>query len=37
MTQKTIAILRPGDMGGGVGAALARHGDDVIACVAGRS
>ena len=37
MTQKTIAILSPGDMGGGVGAALARHGHDVIACVAGRS
>ncbi|MDE0389673.1 MAG: DUF1932 domain-containing protein [Rhodospirillales bacterium] len=37
MTQKTIAILSPGDMGGGVGAVLARHGHDVIACVAGRS
>ena len=37
MTQKTIAILSPGDMGGGVGAALTRHGDDVIACVVGRS
>ncbi len=37
MGQKTIAILSPGDMGGGVGAALAEHGHDVIACVAGRS
>ena len=37
MTRQTIAILSPGDMGGGVGAALARHGHDVITCVAGRS
>ncbi|MDD9993627.1 MAG: DUF1932 domain-containing protein [Rhodospirillales bacterium] len=37
MAQRTIAILSPGDMGGGVGAALARHGHDVITCVAGRS
>ena len=37
MAQQTIAILSPGDMGGGVGAALARHGHDVISCVAGRS
>lgn len=37
MTQQTIAILSPGDMGGGVGAALVGHGDDVITCVAGRS
>ena len=37
MSQQTIAILSPGDMGGGVGAALARHGHDVITCAAGRS
>ena len=37
MAQQTIAILSPGDMGGGVGAALAGHGHDVITCVAGRS
>ena len=37
MGQQRIAILSPGDMGGGVGAALAEHGHDVIACVAGRS
>ena len=37
MGQQTIAILSPGDMGGGVGAALAGHGHDVLACVAGRS
>ena len=37
MGQQKIAILSPGDMGGGVGAALAEHGHDVIACVAGRS
>ena len=37
MGQQTIAILSPGDMGGGVGAALAARGDDVLACVAGRS
>ena len=37
MAQQTIAILSPGDMGGGVGAALVRHGQDVITCVTGRS
>ena len=37
MGQQRIAILSPGDMGGGVGAALAEHGHEVIACVAGRS
>lgn len=37
MAQDTIAILSPGDMGGGVGAALIEHGHDVITCVAGRS
>ena len=35
MTQ-IVAILSPGEMGGGVGAALARHGHDPIACLAGR-
>jgi len=37
MGQQIIAILSPGDMGGGVGAALAEHGHEVISCVAGRS
>ena len=37
MGQQKIAILSPGDMGGGVGAALTEHGHDVITCVAGRS
>ena len=37
MGLQRIAILSPGDMGGGVGAALAEHGHDVITCVAGRS
>ena len=37
MAEQTIAVLSPGDMGGGVGAALAGHGHDVITCVAGRS
>ena len=37
MEHRTIAILSPGDMGAGVGAALASHGHDVITCVAGRS
>ena len=36
MTLDTVAILSPGEMGGGVGAALRRHGHDVIACLAGR-
>ena len=33
----TIAILSPGDMGHGVGKALAEHGYDVISCLSGRS
>ena len=37
MGLEKIAILSPGDMGAGVGAALADHGHDVLACVAGRS
>ena len=37
MGQQTIAILSPGDMGAGVGAALAGHGHDLITCVTGRS
>ena len=37
MGQRKIGILSPGDMGGGVGAALTEHGHEVIACVAGRS
>ncbi len=37
MAQETIAILSPGDMGGGVGAALIAHGHSVITCVSGRS
>jgi len=37
MAQETIAILSPGDMGGGVGAALVRHRHEVITCLAGRS
>ena len=37
MGHQKIGILSPGDMGGGVGAALTEHGHDVITCVAGRS
>ena len=37
MTLRTIAILSPGDMGHGVGKALAERGYDVITCLAGRS
>ena len=37
MGLETIAILSPGDMGHGVGKALAEHGYDVITCLAGRS
>ena len=37
MGLEKIAILSPGDMGAGVGAALAGHGHDVLACVTGRS
>ena len=36
MTQETIAILMPGDMGHAVGRALKEHGYDVITCLAGR-
>ncbi len=36
MQVQTIAILSPGDMGGGLGAALARRGFDVVTCLAGR-
>lgn len=36
MSLDTVAILSPGEMGGGVGAALARHGHDVLTCLAGR-
>lgn len=32
-----IAILMPGDMGHGVGRALAQHGHEVVTCLAGRS
>ena len=37
MTLQTVAILSPGEMGGGVGGALSRHGHTAIACLAGRS
>ena len=37
MGLETIAILSPGDMGHGVGKALAEHGYRVITCLAGRS
>ena len=37
MGLETIAILSPGDMGHGVGKALAEHGYDVITCLTGRS
>ena len=37
MALRTIAILSPGDMGHGIGAALGRSGFDVITCLAGRS
>ncbi len=36
MAIETIGILSPGEMGGGVGAALAAHGHRVITCLAGR-
>ncbi len=36
MQVRTIAILSPGDMGGGIGAALTRRGFDVVTCLAGR-
>lgn len=37
MSAKTIAIVAPGDMGHGVGAALKAAGRDVVTCLAGRS
>ncbi len=37
MGLRTIAILSPGDMGSGVGGALAGRGLDVVTCLAGRS
>lgn len=37
MSQKTIAILMPGDMGHGVGLVLNQHGHDVITSLSGRS
>jgi len=37
MAGKTIAVLMPGDMGHGVGAALKAHGCRVVTCLAGRS
>ena len=37
MGLETLAILSPGDMGHGVGKALAEHGYDVITCLTGRS
>ena len=36
MTQETIAILMPGDMGHAVGRTLREHGHDVITCLARR-
>lgn len=37
MTQPTVAILMPGDMGHAVGRALREGGRDVVTCVTGRS
>ena len=37
MPLHTIAIMSPGDMGHGVGAALGQYGYDIITCLAGRS
>ena len=37
MALQSVAILSPGEMGGGVGAALVRHGHTAITCLAGRS
>ena len=34
---RSIAILSPGDMGHGIGAALGRNGFDVVTCLSGRS
>ena len=37
MSLPVIAILMPGDMGSGVGAALSSAGHEVVTCLAGRS
>ena len=37
MERQTIAVIAPGDMGSGVGQALAQAGHDVVTCLAGRS
>ncbi|MBT3373697.1 MAG: NAD(P)-dependent oxidoreductase [Rhodospirillaceae bacterium] len=37
MIKQTIAVIAPGDMGGGVGQALTNAGHDVVTCLAGRS
>jgi 3-hydroxyisobutyrate dehydrogenase-like beta-hydroxyacid dehydrogenase len=37
MDRQTIAIIAPGDMGGGVGQALSQAGHDVVTTLAGRS
>ncbi|MDP6876514.1 MAG: DUF1932 domain-containing protein [Alphaproteobacteria bacterium] len=37
MNSQTIAVIAPGDMGGGVGQALKNAGHDVVTCLAGRS
>ena len=37
MDRKTIAVIAPGDMGSGVGQALAQAGHDVVTTLAGRS
>jgi len=36
MTNISIAVVAPGDMGHGVGRALREHGHDVLTCLAGR-
>ena len=36
MERRTIAVIAPGDMGGGVGQALTQAGHDVVTCLAGR-
>ena len=37
MTLKTIAVMSPGNMGSGVGAALGASGYDIITCLTGRT
>ena len=37
MQTQTIAVIAPGDMGSGVGQALAQAGHDVVTCLDGRS